>query len=173
MHRRIPVLIVGLALVLVVRSDEPLKCYMCTSLTNPGCDTDPKAHNIEPVECTLTHMADWQGTVNQNNDLKAISHIFEVDNFQHSQSPGPMACAKMVLKVNKAEVIVRNCQTAKTETIDPCKAIQGKFSNEIMQHCDLCMHDACNGSIAPTARILLVLLSLVGSVILGAIYNGA
>lgn len=83
-------------------ADEPLKCYMCTSLTNPGCDTDPKAHNIEPVECTLTHMADWQGTVNQNNDLKAISHIFEVDNFQHSQSPGPMACAKMVLKGNLA-----------------------------------------------------------------------
>ncbi|XP_076686472.1 UPAR/Ly6 domain-containing protein CG9338 [Andrena cerasifolii] len=174
MHRRIAVLIVSLALVSVVRSVEILKCYMCTSLTNPGCDTDPKAHNIEPVECTLNHMGELQRTVQQHSGLSAISYIFDVDNSQHHPTAGPVACAKMVLKVNKQDVIVRNCQTAKTETIDPCKAIEGKFSNNYsLQHCELCSHDACNGSMGVSPKILFVLLSAVGTVILGALYNSA
>ncbi|XP_043259782.1 uncharacterized protein LOC122401611 [Colletes gigas] len=175
MNRRIPVLIVGFALVLVVRSDEKLKCYMCTSLTNEGCDTDPKAHDIKPVECTMKNMVDWQLNVQQYGALSAISRIFEVDNSQQYQTAAPMACAKMVLMVDKQEVTVRNCQTAKTETIDPCRAIQGKFSSDLyrLEHCDLCTHDACNSSVAISARIFLVLLSLVGSVIFGGLYNRA
>ncbi|XP_053978208.1 uncharacterized protein LOC128876124 [Hylaeus volcanicus] len=178
MYRRIPVLVVGLVLVSVARSDETLKCYMCTSFSQPGCDTDPKANNIEPTECTLAHMADWQQTVLQHKSLSTISRIFEVDtshSSQQYQAVAPMACAKLILKLNKHEVTVRSCQTAKTETIDPCKTIQGQFNNDLIsvEHCELCMEDACNSSIANSARILLVLLSMVGSVILGALYNGA
>ncbi|XP_076246736.1 uncharacterized protein LOC143186826 [Calliopsis andreniformis] len=175
MHRGIVVLVVNLALVLVVRSDEHLKCYMCTSLTNRGCDTDPGAHNIEPVECTLSHMDDWQRTLKQHNTLNAISHIFDVDTSQHYQAAAPMACAKMILRVKKQEITVRSCQTAKTETIDPCKAIQGKYSNDFskLEVCDLCMHDACNDSIRTSPRILFILVSVVGTIALGAFYNGA
>ncbi|KZC08921.1 hypothetical protein WN55_00312, partial [Dufourea novaeangliae] len=156
-------------------TDENFRCYMCTSLTNPGCDTDPQAHNIEPVKCTLNNMKDWERTVQQHRVLSSLSHIFDVDHSWNHQAYAPLACAKMVLKVNKTEVIVRSCQTAKTETIDPCKAIQGKFNNDLssLEHCDLCMQDACNSSIGLTPRIRDVLLSVLGTVILAAIYNGA
>nr|XP_033340618.1 uncharacterized protein LOC117228753 [Megalopta genalis] len=174
MQRRIAVLIVGLALVSVVRSDD-LKCYMCTSLTEPHCVSDPKAHNIELLECTLTHMYDFQRTLQKQNVSNVISHIFDVDHSSKYPHVGPMACAKMVLKVNKKEVTVRNCQTRKTETIDPCKAIQGKMNDDSssLEHCDLCMQDACNTSTGLSPRIFVTLLSLAGTVIVGGFYNGA
>ncbi|XP_017758439.1 PREDICTED: uncharacterized protein LOC108549532 [Eufriesea mexicana] len=175
MARRIAVLIVSFALVLAVRSDETLKCYMCTSLTNPGCDIDPKAHKIEPVECTVNNMIEWQKSVQRHQILNPISTIFEIDNSQHYQATAPMACAKMTLTVNKQDIIVRNCQTAKTETIDPCKAIGGKVSNDIfnLQHCDLCMEDACNSAITTSPRIFFTLISALGAIVLGSFYNVA
>lgn len=172
MHRKLAVLTVILALVLVVRSDQSLKCYMCTSLMNEGCETDPKAHNLEPVECTLGQMVDWQRNVQQHNVLNAISGIFEVDNLQHYQATAPrdMACAKMVLKVAGKDVTVRSCQTAKTENIDPCKSIRSKFSNDFLnlEHCDLCMHDACNSSVVSSPRVLFILLSVLGTIAVAA-----
>lgn len=71
---------------------------MCTSLTHPGCDTDPNANNIKTDECTLNHMADMQRIVQQHSDLSNISHIFDVDTAHIYSATPPMACAKMVLK---------------------------------------------------------------------------
>ncbi|CAK9801623.1 hypothetical protein ANTQUA_LOCUS2929 [Anthophora quadrimaculata] len=175
MHRRIAVLIVSLALVSVVCSDEILKCYMCTSLTNAGCDTDPKAYDIEPVECTLNNMVEWQQTVQKHSVLNAMSNIFDVDNSQYYQATAPMACAKMVFNDKKQDVIVRTCQTAKTETIDPCKTIRGKFTSDFfnLQFCELCMQNACNSAVTISPRIFLALLSVLGVRILGVFYNGA
>ncbi|XP_076662104.1 uncharacterized protein LOC143365638 [Halictus rubicundus] len=181
MQPRIAVIIVGLALVSVVRSDTNLKCYMCTSLINPHCASDPKGHNIELAECTLSRMSEWQRTIHQHNSSSqhnissVISHIFDVDHSRNFKPVAPMACAKVVLKVNKQEVTVRNCQPAKTDTIDPCKSIQGKANGESssLEHCDLCTHDACNTSPGLSPRIFVTLLSLVGTVILGGFYNGA
>ncbi|CAL7943833.1 unnamed protein product [Xylocopa violacea] len=175
MYRGISVLIVSLALVLVVRSEDNLKCYMCTSLTTPGCEKDPHLSNIEPVECTLNHMVDWQRNMQQHQVLGSIPAIFEVDNSQHHPIDVPMACAKMVIKVNQKEVIVRNCQTAKTETLDPCKAISGKLPSAIssLEHCELCSQDLCNSSITISPAIFLTLLSALGAMLLGRFYNGA
>ncbi|XP_017876488.1 uncharacterized protein LOC108622885 [Ceratina calcarata] len=179
MYRRNAVLIICLALILVVRSDETLRCYMCTSETTPGCGTDPKAYNIEPEECTVTRMRDWQQRiVKQHNILRPIESIFEVDDSKYSPVAVPMACAKMILKVNKREVVVRNCQMAKTDTIDPCKAIEGKgklIGDPIMsvEHCDLCESDACNSSDAFSPRILFTLSSILAAVAIANLYNTA
>ncbi|KOC65617.1 hypothetical protein WH47_01652, partial [Habropoda laboriosa] len=156
-------------------ADEILKCYMCSSETHSGCDTDPKAHNIEPVECTLNNMVLWQQAVQQHSVLKQISNIFDVDNSQHYQATAPLACAKMAVKVSDRDVTVRSCQTAKTETIDPCKTIRGKFANDglNLQFCALCMQDACNSAVTVSPRIFLALLSVLGVRILGGFYNGA
>lgn len=70
---------------------------MCNSLTNLGCDADPKAHNIEPVECTYNNMIEWQQSLLQHNILKLIFPFFEIDNSQHYQATAPMACAKTTL----------------------------------------------------------------------------
>lgn len=172
-------LIICLALILVVRSDEALRCYMCTSLSHVGCDTDPKAYNIEPVECNVQNMIAWeQRTVLQHEVLRSMQSIFNVDNSQHSPVHVPMACGKMILKVNKEAVVVRNCQTAKTETIDPCKAIEGKgklTGNPIMdvQLCELCETDACNSSTALSPRILFTLSSILAAVAIANLYNTA
>ncbi|KAG7205530.1 hypothetical protein KM043_007508 [Ampulex compressa] len=178
MHRNLAAFPIVLALVLAVRSDETLKCYMCTSLTNEGCGTDPKAHNLEPVECTLSKMGEWQRNIQQHNILNSIASIFEVDNTQNYpvSAPKDLACAKMVLKVAGQDVTVRSCQIAKTETIDPCKAIQGKLSNNLlgsMEHCDLCQEEACNGSTLPSPRVFYALLSVLGSLLVGTLYQGA
>ncbi|XP_016904141.1 uncharacterized protein LOC107992642 [Apis cerana] len=173
MNRRIASLIVSLALVLAVRSDEKLKCYMCTSLTDPSCDTDLSTEDIK--ECTLNNMDSFKQRIQQHNDLNKISVIFDVDKSQYYQASAPMACAKMILKVNNRDVTVRTCQTAKTETIDPCKAIEGKVTNNIhdLQSCQLCEQDACNGSISVSPRILLPLLSIIGAMAFASFYKTA
>ncbi|XP_034186234.1 uncharacterized protein LOC117607084 isoform X1 [Osmia lignaria lignaria] len=174
MHRRIPVLIVSFALVLVVRSDQNPRCYMCTSLTHPGCDTDPDANNIKTDECTLNHMTDMQRIIQQHNDLRNISHIFDVDTAHIYSATSPMACAKMVLKVKGKEVIVRNCQTEKTETVDPCKAIERKFPHDItLEYCDMCKHNACNSSTIITSKFLLDLLLVLGTMVFATFYTDA
>lgn len=77
--------------------------------------------------------------------------------------------------VNNRDVTVRTCQTAKTETIDPCKAIEGKVTNNIhdLQSCQLCEQDACNGSISVSPRILLPLLSIIGAIAFASFYETA
>ncbi|XP_076752419.1 UPAR/Ly6 domain-containing protein CG9338 [Xylocopa sonorina] len=175
MYRRISVLIVGLALVSVVRSEENLKCYMCTSLTHTGCDKDPQASNILPVECTLNHMEEWEQKMKDHQIFGSMPAIFEVDNSQHHPVAVPMACAKMVIKVNLKEVVIRTCQTAKTETLDPCRAISGKLPGSIssLEQCELCSQDACNSSIQISPTIFLTLLSTLGAMLLGGLFNSA
>ncbi|XP_076303556.1 uncharacterized protein LOC143221846 [Lasioglossum baleicum] len=177
MQPRIAVIIVGLALVSVVRSDTNLKCYMCTTSTNPHCASDPKAHGIQLVECTLKLMSEWRDTLQHNKNVSAVvAKIFDVDHPTDFNHVAPMTCAKVVLKVNKKEVTLRNCQIAKTETLDPCKSIQRQVnsnSSSSLEHCELCTHDACNTSPGLSSRIFVTLLSFVGAVILGGFYNGA
>lgn len=77
--------------------------------------------------------------------------------------------------VNNRDVTVRTCQTAKMETIDPCKAIKSKVINNIhdLKSCDLCQQDACNGSISVSPRILLPLLSTIGAIAFASFYKTA
>ncbi|KAK9310610.1 hypothetical protein QLX08_000153 [Tetragonisca angustula] len=178
MYRRILVLIATLAFVLAVCADKNLRCYMCTSITNPGCETDPQAHNIQLVECTLSSMIDWKHNIQQHNILNSIASIFDVDNSQHHLSVAPMmACAKMIIRVSNSNqtVTVRSCQAAKTENIDPCKAMEGMLAayNHKLEFCELCTEDACNSSIAISPKIFLTLLSILGVLVLGYSYNNA
>ncbi|XP_043591399.1 uncharacterized protein LOC122571554 isoform X1 [Bombus pyrosoma] len=173
MYRRILVLIVSLAFVLTARADKNVRCYVCTSLTHPNCETDPKAHNLELDECTLNHMVDWKLKIQQHKALEWAASIFDVDNLD----PEPvalMACAKMIFKDKYQNITMRSCQTAKTETFDPCKSINTMIPNDKkLEFCELCTEDACNSSITMSPIISFTLLSALGAVVLGCFYNSA
>ena len=85
-------------------TDDKLKCYMCTSLTDPSCDTDLSTEDIK--ECTLNNMDSFKQRIQQHNDLNKIAVIFEVDKSQYYQASAPMACAKMILKGTNREFII-------------------------------------------------------------------
>ncbi|XP_033367031.1 uncharacterized protein LOC117243545 [Bombus vosnesenskii] len=177
MYRRILVLIVNLAFVLTARADKNVRCYVCTSLTHPNCETDPKAHNLELVECTLDQMLDWKLRIQQHKALTWAAPIFDVDDLDH-QLVAPMACAKMILKDKYQNITMRSCQTAKTETVDPCKSINAMIptlttDDKKLEFCELCTEDACNSSITISPTISFTLLSALGAVILGCFYNSA
>lgn len=78
---------------------DVLKCYMCTSLSNDSCNSSlPATNSLEPVECTIPKIAEWQRTISQHKILKLVANLFEVDDSHHHyQANTPMACAKMVL----------------------------------------------------------------------------
>ena len=71
---------------------------MCASVMNPGCETDPQAHNIQLAECTLNSIVDWKHNIQQHTILSSIAPIFDVDDLQHHRSVAPMACAKMIMR---------------------------------------------------------------------------
>ncbi|EZA46964.1 hypothetical protein X777_00556 [Ooceraea biroi] len=135
---------------------------MCTSLSNEACGSDMVGKSLQPVECTGTKMLDWQTSIKQHNVLKLIAHLFEVDDtFQHYQrAPQDMACAKMILDVANTNVTVRTCQAAKTEILDPCKAMKGKLKEGLlgtMKQCTLCVEEACNGTTSLSPGIFYIL----------------
>lgn len=80
-----------------------------------------------------------------------------------------------ILVANNRTVTVRSCQAAKTENIDPCKAMEVMLgaNNYKVEFCELCMEDACNSSIAISPKIFLTLLSVLGVLVLGCSYNNA
>ncbi|EGI62569.1 hypothetical protein G5I_09135, partial [Acromyrmex echinatior] len=146
-------------------TEDVLKCYMCTSLSNNGCDSDMKANSLQPLECTGNNMVEWQRSIQQHKVLNSLARLFEVDDMlQHYQSPPKdTACAKMVIKTEKQDVIVRTCQTAKTELIDPCKTMEEKLKVSLlgkMEQCELCLKDACNGMMSLSSKIFYTFLSL-------------
>ncbi|XP_070172664.1 uncharacterized protein [Polyergus mexicanus] len=180
MHRRITILLIASALLVAVHSDRVLKCYMCTSLSEKGCGSAFNS-SLQPVECTVKKILEWQRDLQQHRILSKIVSLFGIDEaLQHSpRTPQDMACAKMVLNVDKVvnqEVIVRMCQTAKTDLIDPCKVMDGKIQKDQlgnMEHCELCPKDACNGTTIVSPEIFYALLSLLGSLIHVAFYHWA
>ncbi|XP_050455808.1 uncharacterized protein LOC126853784 [Cataglyphis hispanica] len=131
MHRRIMILLIASALVVAVHSDA-LKCYMCTSLSNATCGSALTTKSLQPVECTGTKIVDWQRDIQQHRILNKITGLFEIDEaLRHYPGvPRDMACAKMILNVANKEVIVRTCQTAKTDLIDPCETMKAKIQKE-------------------------------------------
>ncbi|XP_029660216.1 uncharacterized protein LOC115233777 [Formica exsecta] len=178
MHRRITILLIASALVVAVHSDV-LKCYMCTSLSDEGCGSAFN-NSLQPVECTVNKIFEWQRDLQQHRTLSKIVSLFGIDEaLQHSQrTPQNMACAKMVLNVDKVdkEVIVRTCQTNKTDHIDPCTVMEGKIQKDqlgMMKNCDLCHEDACNGTTVVSPEIFYALLSLLGALINVAFYHWA
>lgn len=75
-------------------------------------------------------------------------------------------------------ITMRSCQTAKTETVDPCKSINAMIptlttDDKKLEFCELCTEDACNSSITISPTISFTLLSALGAVILGCFYNSA
>ncbi|CAD1472383.1 unnamed protein product [Heterotrigona itama] len=153
-----------------------LRCYMCASINNPGCETDPQTHNIPLTECTLNSMVEWKHNIQQHTIWNSIAPIFDVDESQYHLSVAPMACAKMIMRVaNNQNITVRSCQVAKTENIDPCKTMEGMLAanNYKLEFCELCTEDACNSSIAISSKISLTLLSVLAAVLLGCSYNNA
>lgn len=71
-------------------------------------------------------------------------------------------------------ITMRSCQTAKTETFDPCKSINAMIPNDKkLEFCELCTEDACNSSITISPTISFTLLSALGAVVLGCFYNSA
>lgn len=179
---------------------------MCTSLSDEGCGSAFN-NSLQPVECTVNKIFEWQRDLQQHRTLSKIVSLFGIDEaLQHSQrTPQNMACAKMVLngklplemftywdvsrtinvksamyfftvdKVDK-EVIVRTCQTNKTDHIDPCTVMEGKIQKGqlgMMKNCDLCHEDACNGTTVVSPEIFYALLSLLGALIHVAFYHWA
>lgn len=169
------VFIVVFALVVAVRSEDPVKCYMCATLINENC-RDPKAHDMEPVECTFQEMATWQKSIQSHKLLSPIANIFSVDIIQdHHKMPTDAACAKMDFKVGNQDVTVRSCQSAKAENVDPCKVMEDKLSGNMfsLDYCGLCTEDACNSSVASSPTILYTLFSVFASVMLAAFFHNA
>ncbi|KYN22441.1 hypothetical protein ALC57_05160, partial [Trachymyrmex cornetzi] len=158
---------------------DVLKCYMCTSLSNDGCDSDMRTNSLQPLECTSNNMVEWQRSIQQHNVLNPLARLFEVDDMSqyYQGSPKDTACAKMVIKnkyimyiflVAKQDVTVRTCQTAKTEVIDPCKTMEEKLkvsSLGKMEQCALCLKDACNGTMSLSSKIFYTFLSLFSTLI--------
>ncbi|XP_043501035.1 uncharacterized protein LOC122523393 [Polistes fuscatus] len=174
MHRNVAILFVVLAsLVLAVRSDEALKCYMCTSVTDKDCGNDIiKSKTIEPIECTMEKMTKWQRSIQQNKLLTPIFSIFAVDDPQHDQSLlKNMACAKVDVKSKDNEnklLTIRSCQTAQAENVDPCTSIEGKLQGA-MEFCGLCEENGCNGSMTISPRINHIILTVLGSFLIALI----
>ncbi|KAK2587851.1 hypothetical protein KPH14_003948 [Odynerus spinipes] len=167
MYRNVFIVFVALApFFLAVRSDDTLKCYMCTSVTDEDCGDDiTKSHKLEPTECTISKMTKWQRSIQQNKILHPIFSIFAVDDPQHDQSQlKNMACAKVDAKIPGEDklVTIRSCQTAPAENVDPCTSIEGKLQGG-MKFCELCQEDGCNGSIAVSPRITHAIFSVLGS----------
>ncbi|XP_020281791.1 uncharacterized protein LOC109853786 isoform X1 [Pseudomyrmex gracilis] len=180
MCRKIEILLITSTLVLTVHSDYVFKCYMCTSLTNEGCDYAMSAtSSLHPVECTKNNMIHWQRIILQNKQLNPFAKIFDADmpNYTYHQNI-PLACAKVILNVENQEkpVTIRTCQTAKTENIDPCKTINQKLKENslgIMEQCSLCVKDACNDSIVLSSEIIYILATLLGILMHVAFYSWA
>ncbi|XP_046822031.1 uncharacterized protein LOC124425565 isoform X2 [Vespa crabro] len=167
MYRNFTIFFVVLApFFLVVRSDDILKCYMCTSVTDKDCGNDiTKSKAIEPTECTMEEMTKWQNTIQQNKLLTSIFSIFAVDNPRHDQSMlKNMACAKVDTKIQGQDKIVtiRSCQTAQALNVDPCTSINGKLGGG-MEYCGLCEENGCNGSITISPSISNIIFIVLGS----------
>lgn len=65
--------------------------------------------------------------------------------------------------------MVRSCQLAKTEYLDPCKVMQGKMNSMngySLESCDLCDSEACNSSSMITPKMFLFALPLLGFLVL-------
>ncbi|XP_018308915.1 uncharacterized protein [Mycetomoellerius zeteki] len=164
MSRVIATLLFASIFIITVYSDV-LKCYMCTSLTNEDCGSDMTTNLLQPMECTGNKMVEWQRSIQQHNVLNPLARLFEVDDMlQHYQSPPKdTACAKMVIKIAKQNVIIRTCQTAKTELIDPCKTMEEKLKVSMlgkMEQCAICLKNACNGTTSISSKIFYTFLSL-------------
>ncbi|XP_071634648.1 probable RNA-directed DNA polymerase from transposon X-element isoform X3 [Temnothorax longispinosus] len=151
------------------KKKNALKCYMCTSLSNEGCGSNLTT-KLQPMECTVNNIQEWQRSIQQHNGLKSVASFFEVDEiFQHYQdAPQEMACAKMMIFNNskiipKQDVIIRTCQRAKTEHFDPCKTMEDKLNDLAtfkMEQCTLCFKDACNSTMFLSSEIFYIFLSL-------------
>ncbi|XP_012267408.1 uncharacterized protein LOC105692657 [Athalia rosae] len=164
------VLLVFLAVfAFAARSDGTLRCYMCNSQSNAACEDPSKDGNLQPVECEPRAMTSWHTEMQRNVALQNIAHLFEVDQPQHFTHLPNVACAKMNLKVGSEKVTLRSCQTAKTDTVDPCRAFKNKLDTDSarnaavsMDYCGLCDNDACNGAFGLAPPNVLQL--LIGSI---------
>ncbi|XP_015178577.1 PREDICTED: uncharacterized protein LOC107067502 [Polistes dominula] len=173
MHRNVAIFFILLvSLVLAVRSDDALKCYMCTSVTDKDCGNEiTKSKAIEPMECTMEKMTKWQRSIQQNKILTPIFSIFAVDDPQHDQSMlKNMACAKVDVKIKDYDklVTIRSCQTAQAENVDPCTSIEGKLQGG-MEFCGLCEENGCNGSMTISPRINHIIFIVLGSFVIALI----
>lgn len=68
-----------------------------------------------------------------------------------------------IFLVAKQNVIIRTCQTAKTELIDPCKTMEEKLKVSMlgkMEQCAICLKNACNGTTSISSKIFYTFLSL-------------
>ncbi|KMQ91357.1 hypothetical protein RF55_8792 [Lasius niger] len=72
---------------------------MCTSLSEKDCGSKMTTSSLQPVECTMSKMNEWQRKIQQHRVLNSIADLFAVDAVQHYQATTPrdMNCAKMVL----------------------------------------------------------------------------
>nr|XP_012235614.1 PREDICTED: uncharacterized protein LOC105679884 [Linepithema humile] len=174
MHRRIAILLIASALVVKVYSENVLKCYMCTSLSDENCGSGLTVHSLHPVECTLPKMIEWQRIIKQHNIPRSFAPLFEVaESLQNYRTPHHMACAKMVLYVGDQNVTVRTCQMAETEAVYPCQAMNKTLKNRMvrMEQCSLCLKEACNGTIFPSPEIFYIFLTFLGTLIYAAFYH--
>ncbi|XP_032668598.1 uncharacterized protein LOC116842886 isoform X2 [Odontomachus brunneus] len=150
---------------------------MCTSLSDKECGSElVPSSTVKPIECTVNNMREWYNKkIKQHNVLDSIKWLFDVEEIQHQdtyQSP-KMACSKMTLNVENQDVIIRTCQTAKTDNFDPCQIMEGKLdSHQLvkMDKCSLCLREACNSTTVMSPDILYIFLSFLGSLIYIALY---
>ncbi|KAI4504331.1 hypothetical protein M0802_000802 [Mischocyttarus mexicanus] len=174
MHRNFAILFVVLApLILAVRSDDALKCYMCTSVTDKDCNNDIiKSKTIEPKECTMENMIKWQKGIQQNRIIKPVFDIVTFDDPQnHGQSMlKNIACAKVDIKIQGEDKLltIRSCQTAQAENVNPCTSIEGKLHGA-MEFCELCEENGCNGCMTIFPRISYIIFTVLGSFIIARI----
>ncbi|XP_015591888.1 uncharacterized protein LOC107266179 [Cephus cinctus] len=177
MDRKVAVLAVVFAL--AVGSDGAVKCYMCNTATNSSCGDDIMNSKFKAVECTNENIIRSNAEISSNPLLKQITDILETDTPQQGDiaSPDKAACGKMNVMVGDRKVTIRNCQIAKTESVDPCSTIQKKLTEKgqtsntklfpTLDFCNVCEKDACNGKMGMVPKAFYMIFPVVTALALG------
>nr|ARU12058.1 ly6/neurotoxin 8 [Locusta migratoria manilensis] len=135
-----------LVVVVIVRPGDGLRCYKCTSDSDPSCETNPK----ETENCE--DLPDFSKITGGLLELKP-------------------ACLKAVVKDNGRQIVMRNC-IVDTSVMKTCD-LAGKMnlpSNAEVTFCESCQSDLCNNSNQIAVSFLSLLLPCIIALILSPVH---
>ncbi|XP_022207505.1 uncharacterized protein LOC111064131 [Nilaparvata lugens] len=149
-------------------SEDPLKCYSCSSKSNPECaegDTD-KLKAFE-VEC------DSKAITAANSLITAVSpgltNLGSKLGFDFKAETLKMAClkAEFTEKETDKKGVLRSCSVAKSDEKDWCgKVVKSLGDKNSDVSCTQCDGNLCNGStIASPSLFIIALMSFISCLI--------
>nr|CAD7204502.1 unnamed protein product [Timema douglasi] len=127
-----------------------VKCYVCSSFSDPNCKDPFDSSKMQMTECTTENIkATWDLFYSAVQSIGSLTQIFNtlgIDLPQTNSKPDiPFACQKIDLEEKKATL--RTCSFARTDHVDPCEDLKSKGNNNLLHvsFCGLCETDGCNG----------------------------